>query len=85
MYCIILINLHGGVHVKLAELHRVRLQHAFLQVPGSEVEPDVQRVQQVGQIVEGQPDANGGSVDLLEGEPVDHDPEVVEEGDAHHH
>lgn len=43
------------VHVVVPQLGRVRLQHAVLQVPGAEVEQDVDHVQQVAQVVQAEP------------------------------
>lgn len=45
----------GGVHVVRAQLARVRLQHAVLQVARAEVEQDVGQVQEVGEVVQREP------------------------------
>ena len=74
----------GGVGVVDPQLHRVRLQDPVLQVAGPEVEGDVQHVQQVRRVVQREPHRQVLVVDLLEGEAVDDDPEVVEEGHADH-
>ena len=61
----------------------VSLQYAVLEVPRSEMERNVHDVHEVGQVVEREPGDDVVAVDLLEGEPVDDHPEVVEEGHAH--
>lgn len=39
----------------VAQLDRVRLQHAVLQIPGPEVEQDVDNIQQITQVVQAEP------------------------------
>ena len=56
-----------------------------LQVPGPEVEDDVQQVDEVHQVVEGEPDDDRLPRDLGEGEAEDDHPEVVEEGQGNDH
>lgn len=73
------------VHVVLAQLGGVGLQHAVLQVAGAKVEQDVDQVEKVGEVVEAEPDQQRLAVDLLEREAVDDDPEVVEERQRHDH
>ena len=75
---------HGGVHVMDAQLGAVRLENAVLEVASPEVEGDVKDVDEVGEVVEGEPHRHVVLVDLLERESVDEDPEVVDEGDADH-
>lgn len=43
------------VHVVVAQLRGVRLQHAVLQIPGPEMEQYVDHVQQIAQIVQTEP------------------------------
>lgn len=43
------------VHVVIAQLGGVRLQHAVLQVPGTEMEKYVDHVQQIAQVIQTEP------------------------------
>ena len=70
-----------GVHVVVAEAERVGLEDALLEEAGAHVEHDVEGVEQVGEVVEGEPVELGLLVDLVEAVAVDDDPEVVEEGE----
>uniref|UniRef100_A0A182FCK8 Uncharacterized protein n=1 Tax=Anopheles albimanus TaxID=7167 RepID=A0A182FCK8_ANOAL len=80
------VDVEGGrVHVVLPELGRVRLQHTVLEVAGPEVEQYVDEVQEVGEVVKAEPHHDRLAVDLLEREPIDDDPEVVQERHRHHH
>ncbi len=58
---------------------------AYLQVPGAEVHEDVEEVDEIHEVVQAEPDGQGLHGDLSEGEAEDDDPEVVEEGQRHHH
>jgi len=49
------------------------------------VEDDVQKVDDVHEVVEREPDEQSVQGDLSEAEPEDDDPEVVEEGERHDH
>lgn len=48
------------------------------------MESDVQYVQQICRVIQCKPNGNSAGVNLLEGESVDKNPEVVKEGDADH-
>lgn len=73
------------VHVVGAQLQSVRLQHPVLQVSGAKVEQYIDQIQEVGQVVQTEPNGDRSPIDLLEGEAVDYHPEVVQEGHGHHH
>lgn len=73
------------VHVVGAQLQGVRLEHPILQVAGAEVKEYIDQIQEVGQVVQAEPDRDRAPVDLLEGEAVDYHPEVVQEGHGNHH
>ena len=56
-----------------------------LQISCPEVEHNVQQVDEIHEVVEAEPDEDCVPGDLGEGEPEDDHPEVVEEGQGHHH
>ena len=60
------------------------MQDAVFQVARAEVEHDVEQVEEVGGVVQGEPHGHVVPVNLLEGKPVDDDPKVVEERHTDH-
>jgi hypothetical protein len=62
------------------QTYRVRLQHTLFQKACAKAEHDVAHVQEVGQIVEREPEVAILGVDLVEREAVNDYPEVVDEG-----
>lgn len=69
------------VHVVVAQTDRVGLEDAFFEETGAKVEQDVANVQEVGEIVEREPVEFVAAVDFVKRVAVDHDPEVVQEGE----
>ena len=63
-------------------LHECWMSH-HLKVSGAEVDGDVEDVEEIGEIVEREPDEEVGGADLVEGDAVDDDPKVVEIGEGH--
>jgi len=62
-----------------SKLGSVRLQDAVIKVTGAEVKDDVEDVEQVGRVVKREPDGHVVRADLVEREPIDEYPEVVDE------
>lgn len=73
------------VHVMGSQLFAVRLQDAVLQVAGPKVEQNIDQIQQIGHVVEAEPDDDRVCVDLLEREPIDDHPEIVQKGETDDH
>ena len=69
----------------LSQFDTVCLEDTFLQVADPEVDRNVQDVDEVGHIVQGEPRGHSLLTDLLERAPIDDGPEVVEERHAHNH
>ena len=69
----------GRVHVVMPQPDRVGLQHALFEKAGAEAEHDVAHVQEVGQIVEREPEQAILGVDLVERVAVHDHPKVVDE------
>lgn len=68
-----------------AQFTGVRLEDPVLEIAGAKVKKDVDEVQEVGEVIEAEPDRARVQVDLLKGKPIDDDPEIVEEGHGHDH
>ena len=69
----------------LSQFDTVCLEDTFLQVADPEVDRNVQDVDEVGHIVQGEPRGHSLLTDLLERAPIDDGPEVVEERHTHNH
>lgn len=68
-----------------AQLRQVSLQHPVVKVTSAKVKDNVKDVDEVGQVVQREPeDQVRGSVDLVEGEAINDDPEVIDECQTDH-